>query len=419
MKKTNIKTLALTGICLLSLSFTSCAKNSVAHEKFGDDTEYFVGLKLLSEGDIKSATTKLKKASKNGTYYCARRSAETLCSIGNVQQNIENAKKLHEKYHDSDSLIILLRLLDESNEVHQIIEYTNDIDIKTEYNEAIKIRLEALKKRGDSRYEQEVYKWFSEKPISSYHYKFYRDFYDHPDFPSDFALNVENERNYFTPQQFVMNYRIENYNRNYLYTYNNTLQLFEYFDSNIIPFTSELASDIGKAYLYGSGDYTQNASFFMDKANEYKDTPLEFYFRFYAGRIFNKAQLSYTHAKNCFQSAMECANSPSQKDNALWYLLDTSLSYSLDSIINSIGKYARMWSDSEYFDDFFDSLLPSLMAGGRWNEIGSIYKAIDGYASDDIVARFAYTYGRLIQEGKAKGDSEEIYEFLVTFPSFT
>ena len=408
MKKLNIKTLALTSLCLSVMTLASCANNTQAHEKFGYDTEYFIGLKLVSEGDLKSAATKLKKCAKKGSYYCARRSYETLCGIGNVQENINNAKKLHEQYHDSDSLLLLLKLLDENNEVHSIIEYTNDIDFKTEYNEIIKIRLQALKKRGDSRYESEVYKWFSEKPISSFHYKFYRDFYDHPDFPDDFRMNIENEKNFFTPQQFVINYRIENYNRNYLYTYNNSDQLFTYFSSNILPFTVELASDIGKAYLYGSGDYTQNASFFMEKANEYKGTPLEFYFKFYAGRLFNKADLSYTHAKNCFEGAMECAVTPAQRDNALWYLLDTSLDYSINSIINSIGKYARMWHDPEYFDDFFDSLLPSLLAGGRWTQIGDIYKAIDGYASDDIVARYAYTYARLIEEGKANGNEEDI-----------
>ena len=413
MKKLKTKLSALLCMCLSITALVSCAQNSEAHEKFGDDTEYFVGLRLLSEGEKDQAITKLKKCSKNGTYYCARRSAETLCTIGNVQENINNAKKLYETYKDSDSLLILLRLLDESNEVHQIIEYTNNINFLTEYNEIIKIRMEALNKRNDSRYESEVYKWFSEKTISSYHYKFYRDVYNHPDFPEDYSINVEQDKSYYTPQQFIMNYRIQNYNKNYLYTYNMAPLLFEYFSANIVPFTAELASDIGKAFLYGSGDYTQNASFFMEKANEYKDTPLEFYFRFYAGRLFNKADLSYTHASSCFESAMKCASTPSQVDNALWYLLDSSLSYSLDSIVKSIGKYARMWDDAEYFDDFFDTLLPSLMAGGRWTQIGDIYKAIDGYASDDIVARYAYTYARLIQEGKAKGSEEDMKEAFI------
>ena len=104
---------------------------------------------------------------------------------------------------------------------------------------------------------------------------------------------------------------------------------------------------------------------------------------------------------------MAAAESPAQKDNALWYLLNTSLNFSMDSIIDSIGEYSREWTDSEYFEDFFEQLVTALLAAGRWNEFGRIYKAIDGYASDLTTAQFAYIYGRLIQEGLASGSDED------------
>ena len=142
-------------------------------------------------------------------------------------------------------------------------------------------------------------------------------------------------------------------------------------------------------------------------------TEQSFYFWFYTGRLFNKADLYFTHAKNSFEQAMNAAVTPAQKDNALWYLLDSSLSFSLNSIEESIGKYSRQWTDPEYFDDFFDSLLTSLLAAGRWDSLKTIYQAIDGYASKEIVAQFAYIYGRLVQEGLAKGteaDSKAAFE---------
>ena len=413
MKKIT-KTCAAAAFIILSLfSFSSCSSgNKEAQERFGYDAEYFMGLKLLYQGDSKAAKNKLKKCVDKGTYYCARKSAETLClpAFGNVQEQIEAAEKVYNEYKDSDSLLFLVKLLNENNEIHKIIEYTNDCDFKEEYNEIIKIRLESLKKRNDTRYENEVYKWFTVKPISSFHYKFYRDFYEHPKFDYDYGKNVENAGSVPSPQQFVINYRIETYNRNYLYTFDNINNIIEFFEANLIPYSEQLASDIGKAYLYGSSEYSINGKLCRQLAGKFAGSEMEFYFLFYSGRLFDKSGLNIVHSKNCFEAAINVAKTDGQRDNALWYLLDTSLSTSLDSIINSIGKYAAVWHDPEYFDDFFESLLTSLISGGRWDTIGAIYKIIDGYATNETVAQFAYVYGRLSELGFASGNETDIKE---------
>ena len=80
MKKIGKKALATSFILLTLFSFSSCITDKEAQQKFGDDAEYFVGLQLLSEGNEKAARSKLKKCAKKGTYYCARKSAEELCS---------------------------------------------------------------------------------------------------------------------------------------------------------------------------------------------------------------------------------------------------------------------------------------------------------------------------------------------------
>ena len=43
-------------------------------------------------------------------------------------------------------------------------------------------------------------------------------------------------------------------------------------------------------------------------------------------------------------------------------------------------------------------LSPLMLSEGRWNEFNDLYKAIDGFASDGMTAKFAYIFGRLVQE---------------------
>ena len=264
-------------------------------------------------------------------------------------------------------------------------------------------------RRGDSGYEGEVYRWFTECPLSTEHYQFYRDFYQHPDFTgayenpdSELAASLK-----YTPQQFAINYRIESYKRNYSYTTACSQILTGYFKDGSLEPAPQLVSDYGKNCLYGSMDFAKNAAAFRQLAQDFAGSPAEFYFWFYAGRYYEKAGMYFKQSRTCFESAMAAAGRPDQKDNALWYLLNTSLNFSMDYIIESIGEYCREWSDCEYFEDFFEQLVTALLAAGRWNEFGRIYKAVDGYASDLTTAQFAYIYGRLIQEGLADGSAED------------
>lgn len=403
----------LAGIALLLFfifSTTGCPAKTDAQKIYGSDSDYFIGLKLLSEGNEKEARTRFNNCIKKGSYYCAKRSAEALCSFGNIQEKNIAAENLIKKFPDEDSLLIAAKQFKSSGEINKLIECTGTLDFKTAKNELIRLRLEAMGSRGDSAFESEVYRWFTECPLSTEHYQFYRDFYVHPDFDkalenseSEFAANLV-----YTPQQFAMQFRIEAYKRNYSYTVLYAKKLFEYFEEKILSPQPQLVSDIGKSFLYGSTEFSKNAAKCQQLAEAYRGTPAEFYFWFYSGRLYAKAGMYYKQTKTGFENAMLAAADGSQKDNALWYLLNTSLNFSMDSIISSIGQYSRQWDDAEYFEDFFEQLVTALLASGRWNEFGTIYKAIDGYASDLTVAQFAYIYGRLIQEGLAEGSESDM-----------
>ena len=398
----------------LLLSAVSCKAKpqSEGQKKFGNDADYFIGLRLLQEGNENAAREKFKYCIKKGSSACAQKSAEALCSIGNIQEKNAAAESLLQLFPGDESLLIAARQFSSSNEINKLIYYTSNLDFSTAKNEVIRLRLEAMGRRGDSAYESEVYRWFTECPLSTEHYQFYRDYYKHPDFEGAYE-NPESEAASslkFTPQQFAINYRIESYKRNYSYTTKCAATLAGYFLAGTLQPAPQLVSDLGKNTLYGTMDFAKNAAWFSQMAENFAGTPAEFYFWFYAGRFYEKAGMYFKQSRKCFEAAMAAAASPSQKDNALWYLLNTSLNFSMDSIIESIGEYSREWTDSEYFEDFFEQLVTALLAAGRWNEFGRIYKAVDGYASDLTTAQFAYIYGRLIQEGLTEGTAEEAQE---------
>ena len=395
----------------LLLSAVSCKAAAVpeGQKKFGSDADYFIGLRLLQEGNENAAREKFKHCIKRGTPRCAQKSAEVLCTFGNIQEKNAAAEALLKLFPGDEAILIASRQFAASGEINKLIDCTSNLNFSTAKNEVIRLRLEAMGRRGDSCYETEVYRWFTECPVSTEHYQFYRDYYAHPDFEGAYENpNSETAANLtYTPEQFAIHYRIESYKRNYSYTTRCASILTGYFADGTLSPAPQLVSDFGKNTLYGSMEFTKNANWFSNLAQTYSGTPAEFYFWFYAGRFYEKAGMYYRQSSKCFESAMSAAGNPSQKDNALWYLLNTSLNFSMDSIIDSIGEYSREWTDSEYFEDFFEQLVTALLAAGRWNEFGRIYKAIDGYASDLTTAQFAYLYGRLIQEGLAKGTEQE------------
>ena len=412
------RSIKLVLLILISLSTAGCTAQTEAQKLLGIDSEYFAGLRMLSEGNEKIAREKFNLCIKKGSYYCAKKSMEALCTFGNIQEKNKAAENLIKKYSEEDSLLIAARQFSASNEINKLIEATSHLDFSTAKNELIRLRLEAMGKRGDSSYEAEVYKWFTACPISSEHYQFYRDSYNHPDFIGAYENPDEAEALDYTPEQFVINYRIESYKRNYTYTLKCTEELFNYFEKGQLIPLPQIVSDSGKNVLYGSMNFQKNALTFRQLAEKFEGTPAEFYFWFYAARLFDKTGLFPTMVINCFEKAVECAESSSQRDNALWYLLKlyTTLSGpkgSIDNIILSIEKYAPQWSDPEYFEDFFEGIIPSLLASGKWNSFGKIYHIIDGYASDLTTAQFAYIHARLIQEGLAQGTEEDVKKALL------
>lgn len=390
---------SLFGLIIL-LTFFSCSTSTSEQKEFGNDADYFIGLQYLEKNQIDKAISKFERCKKKGSYYCARKSAEELCKIGDIQQKNKAVLYLVENFRDSDSILLAIKQLFSSKEINKVIEITENLDFSKEKNEIIKIRLDAMKIRNDSRYDDEIFKWFTTCPISNIHYKFYKE--------NISSENVEQIEQNFSPKEFALNYRIQSYLRNYEYTYKNAHIILDYFETEKLPLLEQLTSDIGKSYLYGSTDFIKNAQYFKAFANSYKNTNLEYYFWFYAGRFYSKAENYFSQTKNCFTNAYNCANSESQKDDAIWYLLELSKNYKTEDFLREISEISKKWCNCSNFDSFFESLVPTFFASGNWNIFYDIYTILDGYASDEIVSQYAYIYARLCQEKLAQGTDEDI-----------
>ena len=71
---------------LLLFTAAGCTAQTEVQKKFGPDADYFIGLRLLQENDEKAARDKFNHCIKKGSYYCAKKSAEALCTFGNIQE---------------------------------------------------------------------------------------------------------------------------------------------------------------------------------------------------------------------------------------------------------------------------------------------------------------------------------------------
>lgn len=374
---------------LLFTIFPCCSakdSNSV-QSQFGPDADYYIGLNLLRENKTNEAVQKFNACAKNGSYYCARRSIEQLTQTGNIQDKIKACELLASKYKDEDAIFLACKELSKENEYGKILKFTQDIDILKCKNELAKIKLTALKRQNASSYTAEVLKWYVYKPISSEHYTFYRDIYDLPLEQEDYSIT-----------DFLITYRIDIYRKNYSLASEKVKKVTDLLSKKQIEFYPQIISDLGKTYLYTSTKYTQNANTFCSYAKANKDSDSEFYFWFYAGRFFEKAD-NITSAEDCFSKAISSAKDPNLKDNAIWYLLNTKITQAYKPTIKQLNKYASQWNDKDYFDDFFEKLIPSLLANQDYKYFEYLLNQTDGYASDEVVSKIAYIYARLLQEG--------------------
>lgn len=406
---------------------------------FGVDSNYYIGLRLLNENNEKAARNKFLICAKKGSYYCAQKSMQQLCKIGTVEEKNKACTNLLKKYNDDTSILTAILNYYSYREFDKIIEITNSCDIQKTNNHIIKYRMEALQQTNNALFWDELYRWLTEKQISTEQYSFCRDFLSseiatlpeifvetkplfyseqnsdtfnfNDNFDENFQDNQNNQQKTLTDldiKLLVIKFRLELYKRNYTYTSLKSNQIIDFLIQKKIPASKYIASDLGKTFLYGNTQIIRNAKYFIELAEYFCNTPMEFYFWFYAGRFFDKGSLYTKETTESFINAINSTEDPNLKDNAIWYLFSSSMNNSVENTIRFIEEYAPKWKDPAYFEDFFDNLSVKLFASGKIGYFYQIYKAIENYASDTTVSQYGYIFARLAQEKLLPAKQETI-----------
>ena len=371
-----------------AVGFSGCSESGFDSLRtlYGEDANYYIALRKKANGEEKASRQLFLRCAKKGSYYAARRSAEALTQFGSVQERLSACEKLLAKYTDEDALLIALREYENAGEYSKILVLTEPIDVASCGSEIARIKLSALFKRSSQRFEDEAYKWYTSRSMT----------------PSMYRLYQETVTEGFqSAKSKIINFRIDVYNANYNSAYERFSDIVDITIKNkALPLTAQIVSDMGKACLYGSSNRIKNAKIFSAiAANEKNDADIVYNAYFYAGRLYDKADSDYAATADRFARAMDSAPSGAQYDNALWYLLNGSLRVSIDTAIDVFKTRRAKIDNPSYFDDFFELFAPLLLSQSRWNDFKKVYDAVDGYASDVSVGRFAYLYGRLVQEG--------------------
>ncbi|MCR4734374.1 MAG: lytic transglycosylase domain-containing protein [Treponema sp.] len=367
------------------MSACSLPDSIKANADFGADADYFIGLRKLEENKENEARSKFLRCIKKGSSYCAKKSAQILTTFGSIQQKNTAALNLAKNFSDEESLLTALRCLYDSNEIKKVISLTDNLDITKVDNSILKIRFEAIKKRGDTSLSDEMFLWFTSRPLSAQHSQF---FYNHEEAFSD-ETDARNK---------IIRFRIKVYERNYIAASKLSQIIIDKLNSIQEPLLPLLASDLGKTKLYAEEDFLTNAQIFEAYAKTYEGTSLEFYLSFYAARLYEKISY-FQKAKSFYKKAIDASLEASQKDNALWYFLELQRKLSLQDLVILLKDYAPLISEPEYFDDHFDSLLSVLLHSTNKNLILDTYRNIKGYASEESCAKYSYVFARLLMDG--------------------
>lgn len=393
--------------------FTACSQEKGSLNKFyGADASYFNGLLALRDKDTETAQKYFFRSAKKGSYWAARRSMRQLCLIGDVQQRIKRCQDYLKKYDDDDAKLFAAREFLADKEWALAIEATDDIDLAVCDNSLAALRLQALDKKNDSRFDQTVYDWFTQRRISDVHYEFYkqnaRD--ELEDVITGDVGGAEQFSDFAVNKDFVLQFRIAIYRGNY----NAAFEMYDQIraltiEKNKIPLTWQLVADMGRACVNGNNDDINNAKWFEELARGvWKDKRINYYAMIYSGLLYNKNDNYRRRSLKQFEAALDLAGDEGERDQALWYYLQSCLKISTEEAVAGLKKHAASFCQKDYFDDFFDSLSVLLFSGGKWNLFRQVLDAIEGHASQATVSKYAYLTARVLQSQTKEPDKEKI-----------
>lgn len=373
LKKNIMKFMCAICFVAVTVSLCSCKEKDPLFETFGYDTFYFRGLQELKKDspDKKEVAKLFAKTKKKGSPYFSRRSAEELYQFQDAKTRIRFVKEYYKNFSDEDALLFAARNLFLEYEYDELIKLTSDIDVRTCADELSAYRCLCLYRNSNPLFEETFREWALNKPWTKYHSEVLRD------------CNLKRISVYtFRDKIFYRDYSAVTEAHNILLE-----------NDFRVP---ELLTDCGKALLYGSKKYVDNAEFLKTLMPGMTSENI-FYIYFYAGRLYEKANKN-AEAMMCYKSAVEHAQSDKSYDNALWYYLTVCLKESISVAVTELEKYAPTWHDKDWYDDFLDTLSLRLVSKHFWSRYYEVARIIEPYASREQVSKYSYVCARLMEE---------------------
>ena len=405
--------------------FSSCkdSRASSLKKQFGGNDAYFMALKALEQNDEKNAIRLFKESTKKSNPKIARLSAENLTLLGNVTERNRAAKILETKYGDDQALLASAKIFFGQNEFSHIISSTSKINLKTAPEKLVELRLKSLLKKKDARLKNELFEWFTSRPLTQTHITFYDEYLKALGNSSKTENILNSAKTQDLPEDIqIMNFRILVFNRNYATAFNEIQNILNLYKNQNSQPHYQILSDIGKASLYGTGDFKTSAQYFESLASDFvlearkllsqaktQDSAQNLYelaycAYFYAARLYDRAGRFQEKAVQRFKSALDCTTDSERFDNALWYLLNMQLRMSTDEIISTLKKYCDRIYNRAWFDDFFDNFSVLLLRHEKWQDFYNVWKLIDSRASEETACKYAYISGRILEEGYGETD---------------
>lgn len=154
-----------------------------------------------------------------------------------------------------------------------------------------------------------------------------------------------------------------------------------------------LASDCGKAFLYGGGEKVYNG----ELLDLYSRLPETYTTSFYMGRLSN-ALGRYDTATEYFEKAFTLSNSDSQGDYALLNLFEVLRKNFPEKLYDYITKYSGLWHDTSVFNSFWEEYITYLCENRNWDLICSLYLSYGESLHPDTAARLSYLTGKIVSD---------------------
>ena len=294
----------LAALCILQLC-SSCNGSSNPQRRFKDESPYFMALRAADANDERTAIRLFTEGRKKGTSLTSRRCAEALTQLGNVTERLDACRYLIANWNDDLALVTACTEFERNNELSLIIASTDGIDLATANNELVRLRMNALFAKGDSRFESEAYRWMMSRALSASHLEVYSKYLEPLTRPQEAEAPVplltqeqvaqrianfaseadstaaraaadaavalispaaaaeqrasqtgaaESADRSLSLQQRFLKYRVEVYRRSYALPYKEINSVLQLCEDGGEPLPPLLVSDMGKAALYGTGD---------------------------------------------------------------------------------------------------------------------------------------------------------------------